>query len=192
MRLLVITLLAWAIPSPAAAQDTELACVLMRGDRAEAAARTSPLDSVSFVVGGAPVKICYGRPSARERVIFGGLLPYDELWRTGANEPTMLHTSVPLSIAGIEVAPGSYSLYTVPGEEEWQVVVNASTSQWGHERYYTGEVAAGEIGRATVESTATEELVETFTIRAEPLGDGAVVVLEWENTRVRVPVRPAG
>ncbi len=166
----------------------------MNTDRLPLDTRASPLDSVSFQVAGGPVKICYSRPSARGRQVFGGdLVPYDEVWRTGANEPTMIHTSVPLSIAGIEVEPGTYSLYTVPGEEAWQVIVNASIDHWGHERFYTGEVAAQEIARAAVESVATEEHVETFTIRAEPAEDGgATVLLEWEKARVRVPIRRAG
>jgi hypothetical protein len=185
VSLLVLAGLAATAPSTTLPVQ-ELACVVMNAERMPPATRRSPLDSVSFKVDGGDVKICYGRPSARERVIFGELITYDEIWRTGANEPTMIHTSVPLSIAGIGVEAGSYSLYTVPGESEWQVVLNRSISQWGHERYYTDDVAAAEIDRAEVAAGPTDEYVEMFTISAAE--DGGVVYLEWENTRVSVPI----
>lgn len=152
--------------------------------------RASAYDSVAVSLGGAQAKICYGRPSAKGRTIFGGLVPYDTLWRTGANEPTTIHVPVKAEIAGIEVDPGSYTLYTVPGRQSWTVIVNRSTSQWGHERQYTAEVRSQEVGRATVAAERTSSPVETFTIRAEPRGANAAdLVLEWENTRVRIPVK---
>jgi hypothetical protein len=174
---------------PANAQETGLACITMNVERLPLDERRSPLDSVTFQVAGGTAKVCYSRPSVRGRVIFGELEAYDELWRTGANEPTMIHTTVPLSIAGISVEPGTYSLYTVPGKESWQVVLNSSTTQWGHEGSYVGDVAAAEIARAEVMSEATDELVEMLTFRSEPgEDDGVVLLLEWENTRVRIPV----
>ncbi len=162
-------------------------CIVMNPRGFES--RPSPLDSLSFDVGGQTVKICYGRPSARGRTMIGGeSVPYGELWRTGANEPTMIHTPVSLSIAGIEIAPGSYSLYTVPGEDGWELIVNRSISQWGHESRYTEEVRAQEVGRARVSSHRLDDHVETFTIRAEPTSNGVTVILEWEHTRVSIPV----
>lgn len=175
------------------AQETQLACVIMSGDHESAAERASPLDSTSFQLGDGQVKVCYGRPSVRGREIFGSdIVPYDEVWRTGANEPTMIHTSVPLNIGDILVEPGTYSIYTVPGESEWEFIVNTAVDQWGHERYYTEEVRAQELGRVTVPAESPDEPVETFTIRTEP-ADGASVelILEWEDARIRVPVSPA-
>ncbi len=171
-------------------QDAQLACVNMTGDRMPPATRPSPLDSVRFEVQGAPVMICYGRPSARGRVIMGELLPYGSLWRTGANEPTMIHSSVGLDIAGIRVEPGSYSLYTVPGQSEWELIVNRSITQWGHEGRYSEEVRAQEVGRVKVKSASLDEHVEKFTIRAQPAdGGNATVWLEWERTRVTIPIK---
>ncbi len=168
------------------AQD--LSCIVMT--EGDPATRPSPLDSVSFTVDGNPVKVCYGRPSSRGRTMIGGSrVPYGEIWRTGANEPAMIHTSVALDIAGIAVPAGSYSLYTVPGEREWQIVVNPSIDQWGHEGSYTGDVAAQEIARAPVPSASLQEHVETFTIRAEGEGSEIQLVLEWEHTRVMIPVK---
>ncbi len=182
---------AFAGPAPThtAAQEPELACIIMTGDRMPPATRRSPLDSVTFKIQDKTVKVCYGRPSARGRSIMGGLVPYGSLWRTGANEPTMLHTAVALEVAGISIEPGSYSLYTVPGESQWEIVVNRSISQWGHESRYTADVQAQEVGRAIVAAGASEEHVEMFTMRAEPgEGDTAMLVMEWERTRVKVPI----
>ena len=82
----------------------------------------------------------------------GEAIPYGKLWRTGANEPTVFFAPVPLKVAGIDVPPGVYSLYTVPGAKEWEVIVNRSVSQWGHESEYTDKVKAQELGRGKVKS----------------------------------------
>ena len=153
--------------------------------------RKSPLDSLTFNISDKPVKVCYGRPSSRGRTMLGGTsIPFGKLWRTGANEPTIFYAPVPLRVAGLSVPPGVYSLYTVPGPKEWEIIVNRSTSQWGEEGKYTGEVKAQELGRATVKSETLKTPVETFTIKAEPAGDkAAALLLDWEKTRVRIPVQ---
>jgi hypothetical protein len=82
-----------------------------------------------------------------------------------------------------------YSLYTVPGKSEWEVIVNRATEQWGHEDQYTAEVKAKEVGRAKVKTEAVNKPLETFTIRAEPAGNNAAsLVLEWEKSRIKIPV----
>jgi DUF2911 family protein len=153
--------------------------------------RKSPLDSVSFTISNQSVKVCYGRPSSRGRVMLGGAsVPYGKLWRTGANEPTIFFAPIPLRVAGLKIEPGVYSLYTVPGAQEWEVIVNRSISQWGEESNYTDKVKAQEVGRAKVKTEKIAAPVETFTIRAEPGGDKAAsLILEWERTRVRIPVK---
>jgi hypothetical protein len=153
--------------------------------------RKSPLDSLSFNIAKQPVKVCYGRPSSRGRVMLGGKgVPYGKLWRTGANEPTIFFNPIALTVAGIKVPPGVYSLYTVPGRQEWEIIVNRSISQWGHENQYTDKVKAQELGRGKVKSETLTAPVETFTIRAEPAGEkAAALILEWEKTRVRIPVQ---
>jgi hypothetical protein len=167
----------------------ELACEPM-SQRMPLEGRASPYDSTVVTIGGARAKICYGRPSMRDREIFGGLVAHDTLWRTGANEPTTIHLPVAAEIAGIPVEPGSYSLYTVPGRDQWTIIVNRSTTQWGIESQYTEEIRAQEVGRARVPVETLPTPEETFTIRAEETGaDSADVVLEWERSRVRVPVR---
>ncbi len=122
-------------------------------------------------------------------MIGGEAVPFGQVWRTGANEPTTIHLSTPASIAGIAVDAGSYSLYTIPAEDgPWTLIVNASTSQWGHESNYPG-VQDQDVGRAEVDAEPIDEAVEQFTIR--PMEDGGGILLEWQNSRVHIPITPA-
>ncbi len=157
------------------------------------AKRASPLDSIAFAVGEARVKICYSRPSARGRTMIGGYnVPWDRIWRTGANEPTMIHASAPIRVAGIPVPAGTYSFYTVPGRASWEIIVNRSTEQWGDEGSYTKSVKDQEVGRGTVASMKLDQHVEQLTFRTEPRGGsgGMTLFLEWEYVRVPIPVEP--
>ena len=175
-----------ALSAPGAANDpSPLACKTMNTASLPLATRKSPLDSLSFTVGTSSVKVCYGRPSLRGRHMVGGeAVPFGKLWRTGANEPTMIHTTGPLNIAGVNVPAGSYSLYTVPGATEWEVIVNRSITQWGEEHNYTDAVKAQEVGRGKVKSETLKDPVEMFTITSE----SGALVLSWETTRVKIPV----
>jgi hypothetical protein len=164
------------------------ACVTS-ASAASLAKRASPLDSVSFDFGGARVKVCYGRPSARGRTMIGGMnIPLGKLWRTGANEPTMVHTSGPITLAGIKLEPGTYSLYTIPEKDHWTIILNRSTVQWGDEGSYDG-VKKEEVGRGTATVYGLKEHVEQFTIRHEAKKDWGALVLEWEKTKVVVPLK---
>jgi hypothetical protein len=187
----IVALAAGAAPAamPPAADTT---CQVLKPANIPAQGRKSPLDSLTFSVGGKPVKVCYGRPSSRGRTMLGGeAVPYGKLWRTGANEPTIVSTPVALTVAGIRLTPGTYSLYSVPNAGEWEIILNRSITQWGEESNYTAAVKAQEVGRGRVKVEATATPVETFTIRSEAAGRGASLVLEWEKTRVRIPVAPA-
>ncbi len=170
------------------AQNVVLAPACEPSDRMPLEGRPSPYDSIVFDVGTGKAKICYGRPSLRGRVMIGGQsVPYDTLWRTGANEPTTLHVTVPVRIAGMAIEPGAYSIYTVPrAGDEWTLIVNRSTSQWGHESNYTAEVRAQEVGRAPVTVERVEPQVEQLTLHRAPPG----IVLEWQDSRVLIPLEP--
>lgn len=167
----------------ATAQSQDLAC----SPQADVAGRASPYDSVTFTVGSGMARVCYSRPSLRGRTMIGGdAVPYGQVWRTGANEPTTIHLSVPASIAGIDVDAGSYSLYTIPVEgDTWTLIVNASTSQWGHESQYPG-VQDQDVGRAEVMAEPLGEAVEQFTL----LPGDSELVLEWQDIRVHIPITP--
>ena len=153
--------------------------------------RSSPMGSVSFTVDGAPVKVCYGRPARRGRTMLGGRrIPFGRLWRTGANEPTTIITPIPLEVAEVPVPAGRASLYTIPGPESWEVILNRSTAQWGIESEYTERVRALELGRSIVGSERGAAPVERLTLAIDRRPDDLVdLVLAWETTRVRIPVR---
>jgi hypothetical protein len=174
--------------------EVSVECRTQPGSEA-VAERTSPFDSTRIEIAGRAAQVCYSRPAARGRLIFAAegatapLVPYEKLWRTGANEPTILHLPFRAELAGLALEPGSYSLYTIPGATEWTLIVNRSTSQWGHEARYTPEVQAQEVGRARVPTERLDQQVESFTIRSEPSAAGADILLEWERTRVRIPMR---
>jgi hypothetical protein len=186
---LLSTTMLLAPSHPAPAQDP-LACKTMNTTNLPLATRKSPLDSLSFKVGSTTVKLCYGRPSARGRTMIGGdAIPFGKLWRTGANEPTMIHTTGPLVIAGIAMPAGSYSLYSIPGPKEWHIIVNRSITQWGHESQYSDAVKAQEVGHGMAASSALTTPVETLAFRTEAGAAGTVnLLLEWEKTQVTIPI----
>jgi hypothetical protein len=144
----------------------------------------SPLDSVSFKVGGKSVKICYGRPSLRGReMVVGEQNPYGEVWRTGANEPTIIYTSAPITIAGVKVPAGVHSLYTIPNEQEWDIIINKGTTQWGLDYDQSQDV-----GRGKAKSEAVQQPIEQFTIRPDAAASAKELLLEWQKFRVHVPL----
>jgi hypothetical protein len=178
-------------PVPAVADSP---CPVLLPNDVPVKGRQSPLDSLTFTAAKQTVKLCYGRPSARGRKMIGGdNVPFGKLWRTGANEPTVIFTPVALDIAGVKVEPGKYSIYSVPGAKEWEIIVNRSTSQWGHESTYSKEVEAQEVGRGKAPVEKLSKPVETFTITPHPAsGEVLHLYLDWETTRVAVPVKAAG
>lgn len=171
----------------APATETAAGCFLQGATLEEAAERPSPLHTTELSAGGTAGTLCYGAPSARDREIMGGLVPYGELWRTGANEATAIHLEGPAVIGGIELDAGSYSLYTLPNDGEWEVFLNSSVERWGIP--ISPEVRESEIGSFTVTPEATDGMVETLAFSFESTGDDAgELVMEWENTRIRIPV----
>ena len=157
----------------------------------EAAGRPSPLGQTTFTLGGEQGLLCYGRPSANGRVVMGELVPYGAPWRLGANEATVIHLPVAATIGTVEVEPGSYSLYAVPGESEWTFHVNEQVERWGIP--ISDEVMAADIGTFTVSAASTPSMVEQLTMEWVDHGAGmGHIVIDWENTRVEVPVHAAG
>ncbi|TVR63693.1 MAG: DUF2911 domain-containing protein [Gemmatimonadales bacterium] len=150
--------------------------------------RASPYDSVATSIGSATVKICYGRPSARDRTMIGGeAVPFGQLWRTGANEATILHTTGTIQVGGVLLPEGSYSIYTIPGDESWDVFFSRSIGHWGLAIDQT--VRDQEVGSAQAVRERPEEYVETFTIDFRDAEDGGThLVMEWEEFRIRLPV----
>ena len=119
----------------------------------------------------------------------GGLVPFGEPWRLGANEATTLHVPVAVRFGDLALKPGVYSLYAIPGAT-WQIVVNESAERWGIP--INPAVRAHDVGAVTLTSERTDAPVETLTLRWEAGAEGSLVlVTEWEGTRVRVTLRRA-
>ena len=147
--------------------------------------RPSPPGNAEVELKGQTVSVAYSRPSMRGRKIMGELVPYGEVWRTGANEATQLTTPLALEIGGVEVPAGKYSLFTLPSEGVWMLIINKETGQSGLD--YSKEQ---DLARIDMKKTKTAAPVEKFTISWEKKGnESGLLVLEWENTRLTVPVR---
>ena len=172
----------------AAAQETPACAFTAQGE--ELTGRASPPDSSSAELDGGVAKVCFSSPRMRDREIMGGLVPFGQPWRLGANEPTTLHVTVPASLGDVALEPGSYALYAVPGQEAWEIVVNDAVDRWGIP--IDEQVRENDVGSVTVTPESTEATVEALDIRLEPMeGGGATFVAEWEDTRVSVPIRAA-
>lgn len=132
------------------------------------------------------LKIVYGQPYKNGREIFGELVPYDEVWRTGANEATELTTTKEITFAGEPLDAGTYALFTIPKEDgEWTIILNEELGQWGAFDYN----ATSDVFRVDVPVESTEKVTEAFTIRLTDVEeDSSHIIMEWDQTRVTIPV----
>lgn len=145
----------------------------------------SPHSTLKQTVGLTEVEVDYSRPSMKGREIFGGLVPYGAVWRTGANQPTKISFSEDVVLGGKDIAAGTYALYTIPGADEWTIIVYSSTELWGA----FGYDKSNDVARFTVKPIALGHAVETFTVGIDALrNDGAVIFLAWDKTRVDLPL----
>jgi hypothetical protein len=133
---------------------------------------------------GKTVTIKYSRPSMRGRKIVGGLVPYGQVWRTGANEATTLITPLPLKIGNLDVPAGQYTIWSLPSEGAWKLIINKQTGQWGTE-YDESQ----DLGRVALQKSTLDHPVEQFLISWKKQSDRkADLFLEWERTRLSVSV----
>jgi hypothetical protein len=166
--------------------DIEAVATRFAASEAESGGKRSlsPRDTVRASIGDASFSVDYSRPLARGRELVGGIIGYGEVWRTGANAATQFSTSAPITLAGLELAPGTYTLWTIPRKDRVDLVVNRQTGQWG-----TGYNPAHDLGRARmiVETAATP--VEAFTISIRPSGGRTgTLVMEWGPFRWSAPI----
>ncbi|PEN13827.1 hypothetical protein CRI94_07115 [Longibacter salinarum] len=146
--------------------------------------RVSPNASVSQSIGVTTVEVHYGRPAVRDRQVFGKLVPYGDVWRTGANEATVIAFSTPVQIEGESLDAGMYSLFTVPGEEEWTFIFNDTVEQWGAYNYEESK----DVLRVTTEPT-TGPMHERLTFAFPSVTDSsATLALMWDETRVPLEI----
>lgn len=142
--------------------------------------RISPKAGVSQIVGLTSVDISYSRPGVKGRKIWGGLVPYDKVWRAGADEATKFTFSTDVTIEGKKLKAGSYSFFTIPGQKEWILIFNKVADQWGAFEYNEAEDAL-RISVKPVKSGMKEWLAYEFT---EMKTSSAVISLVWENLRI--------
>ena len=143
----------------------------------------SPACTLKQHVGLTDIEIVYSRPGVKGRPIFGGLVPYGQVWRTGANNATKITFSTPVKLNGAEIPAGTYALFTIPGETEWTIIINKGAAQWGAFQYNE----TNDLVRVKATPLKLAEPVETFTIEINDIRDeSATLNLTWEKTRVPV------
>jgi hypothetical protein len=118
------------------------------------------------------------------RKIYGGLVPYGEVWRAGANEATTFVTKANLKVEGKDVPVGSYTMFAIPGAEKWTLIISKKTGEWGTDYPGPGE----DLARIEMKVSKLPEPIENFTIAFEKSGTGCVMQLDWETTRASVAI----
>lgn len=141
----------------------------------------SPKETVKGTIDGATVEIVYSAPSAKGRKVIGSLVPYGEVWRTGANKATSIEFDKNVKIEGKDLPKGKYELFTIPGEAEWIIIIQKFANQSGAFDYKE----SNDVLRVTVKAGKTPAMVETFKISTDKNG----VNLQWENTAVSFKVK---
>ncbi|MFZ0827878.1 MAG: DUF2911 domain-containing protein [Verrucomicrobiia bacterium] len=156
--------------------------------------RVSPHETISTTIDGNKVTIVYGRPYSKSpktgeiRKIWGGLVPYGKVWRTGADEATLLTTEQPIVLGGMDIPAGTYSLFTLPAADGTaKLIVNKKTGQWGIP-YKEQSEATNELARIDLKKDTLDKTVDQFTMAVEPTpAGGGVLKMMWENTAFSVP-----
>lgn len=148
----------------------------------------SPEEEVVFNQDDLTIKVFYNRPSKKDREIFGGLVPYDQVWRTGANEATTFETNKDLVIEGRTLKAGKYSLWTIPRENNWTIIFNSEHGQWGlNSKGEANRNPELDVLQVDVHALQQKQEFEQFTIGFEKTGEDGEMVLIWDVTLVSVP-----
>lgn len=147
--------------------------------------RKSPIAITSVNHQNTYMKIVYGQPFKNNRTILGDLVPYGEVWRTGANEATELTTTRPIQVDGELLDEGTYALFTIPEEDQWTIIFNEEMGQWGAFEYNSDY----DVLRVEVPSQELQQTVEIFTIQFDEVeNDSTNIIIRWDRTEVRVPI----
>ena len=147
----------------------------------------SPTDiSLLRLEKGAPVavKVVYARPQKKGRTVFGGLVPYSKIWRTGANEATEITFYKNTTFGDKKINAGTYVLHTIPGKKTWTIILNKNLNVWGNYQY----VEADDVIRFKVKSSSSDDSLEAFTITFDN-SENKAMVLGWDTTRVVIPLK---
>jgi hypothetical protein len=147
--------------------------------------RPSPAESATCDLGaGKTIKTDYSSPRMKGRKIYGGLVPYGEVWRTGANEATTFVTSADVTVGGTAVPAGSYTIFTVPNADSWKLIINKKTGEWGIPYKYESD----ELARVDMKVSKLPSPVEDFKISYAKSGSGCTMHIDWETTRAAVDI----
>jgi hypothetical protein len=148
-------------------------------------ARPSPPASATCDLGGGKtIKTDYSSPRMKGRKIYGGLVPFGEVWRTGANDATTFVPSADVVVGGKDVPAGSYTIFTVPNADKWSLIINKKTGEWGIPYKYESD----ELGRVDLKVSKLPSPVEDFTISYAKSGTGCTIYIDWETTRASVNI----
>ncbi len=149
-------------------------------------AKPSPPASATCDLGGGKmIKTDYSSPRMKGRKIFGELVPYGQVWRTGANEATTFVPSTDVMVGGKSVPAGNYTIFTVPNADKWTLIINKKTGEWGIPYKYESD----ELARVDMKVSKLSAPVENFTISYEKSGNGCTMNIEWESTRASVDIK---
>ncbi|RMA57030.1 DUF2911 domain-containing protein [Ulvibacter antarcticus] len=149
---------------------------------------SSPMDlAIARADRNAPpqARVIYSRPSKKDRTIFGELVPFDKVWRTGANEATELTLYNPMLLDNKKILAGTYTLYTIPGEDNWTVIINSDINTWGAYSYKKDK----DVARITVPRRNTVAPTETLSMVFRPDADGISLMIGWDDTYIEVPFK---
>jgi hypothetical protein len=171
-----------AQPAPTLDFDAVTEQFVARERAGVVAGMPSPRDTARATLGSAEVWIDYGRPAKRGRRILGEVVPFDQVWRTGANAATQLTTSVDLRVGDATIPAGRYTLWTLPTAQGATLIVNRQTGQWG-----TQYDVAQDLVRVPLVRETLAESVERFTISVTSMGQGGELRFDWDRTRWRLP-----
>lgn len=147
--------------------------------------RPSPLAVIAVRYKDVYLKVVYSQPHKRGREIFGKLVPFDQVWRTGANEATEITTTKNIQINGSLLKAGTYSLFTIPQKEKWTIIINSELGLWGAYNYNTKL----DVMRFDVPATAINTVYESFTMEFDHRNEVADLLLYWDKTKVSVPIK---
>lgn len=151
--------------------------------------RLSPKDTVEFKLNDLKLKVFYNRPSKKGREVFGGLVPYGQVWRTGANEATTFTTNYDLKIMGFLVPKGVYTLWTVPNDSSWKIMFNTKDYPWGVDKEMKPMWDPNyDLLELDIQVEKLDSVVEQFTISFDNTTDNLKLTLAWDQTKISVPL----
>ena len=184
--LALCTVLLWSLAALAVAARGQMGQMGNMGQMDKNQRKSPPAKAECSLPGGKAITVDYSSPRMRGRKIYGGLVPYGQVWRAGANEATTFVTNADLVVGGKAVPAGSYTLFAIPGQDKWTLIISKKTGEWGIP--YPG--AADDFARVDMQVASLPVPVENFTIAFDQNDAGCLMRLDWETTSASVRISP--